>query len=132
MAALGGAFLISTLMIAGLPPLAGFIGKLAMMDALSGVGGWAGYGVIAALSLASMGALIGLTRLGMAALWARDDDAEPAVVVGAAEGVAIAGLLAACIFLAIFGEAGFAYADHTADWLVRPDAYVRAVLGGGS
>ena len=40
-AALGGAFLISTLMIAGLPPLAGFIGKLAMMDALSGVGGWA-------------------------------------------------------------------------------------------
>ena len=53
-------------------------------------------------------------------------------MVGAAEGVAIAGLLAACIALAIFGEAGFAYADHTADWLVRPDAYVRAVLGGGS
>ncbi|MEN5053704.1 MULTISPECIES: monovalent cation/H+ antiporter subunit D [Brevundimonas] len=131
-AALGGAFLISTLMIAGLPPLAGFIGKLAMMEALSGLGGWAGYGVIAALSLASLGALIGLTRLGMAALWARDDDAEPAIVVGAAEGVAIAGLLAACLFLAVFGEAGFTYADHTADWLVRPDAYIRAVLGGGA
>ena len=38
----------------------------------------------------------------------------------------------ACLFLAVFGEAGFTYADHTADWLVRPDAYIRAVLGGGA
>ena len=52
--------------------------------------------------------------------------------IGATEMIAITGLLSACVLLAVFGESAFAYAAHTADWLGRPDAYVRAVLGGGA
>lgn len=55
-AALGGAFLICTLMLAGLPPLAGFVGKLAMIDALVGQGGPVAWTLTAVLSLSSIGA----------------------------------------------------------------------------
>lgn len=128
-AALGGAFLICTLMIAGMPPLAGFIGKLAMIDALVRTGTLADWTLVAVLSLSSLGAVIGLTRLGVGSIWNRDE-AEPPLVVGAAELTAIAGLLGACILLAVFGGAGLAYAQHTAGWLARPEAYVAAVLHG--
>jgi len=87
--------------------------------------------VIVARTQASRGGLIGLTRLGIAALWSRDAEEAP-VVIGATEMIAITALLGACVLLAVFGEGAFAYAAHTADWLGRPDAYVRAVLGGGA
>ncbi|MFN3836853.1 MAG: monovalent cation/H+ antiporter subunit D [Brevundimonas sp.] len=129
-AALGGAFLICTLMLAGLPPLAGFVGKLAMIDALVGQGGPVAWTLTAVLSLSSIGALIGLTRLGVGAIWTRDDDA-PALVVGAAEATALAGLLGACVLLAIFAGSALVYTDHTAAWLAEPQAYAQAVLSGG-
>ena len=130
MAALGGAFLICTLMVAGMPPLAGFVGKLSMISALVGVGGAAAWTLVAVLSVSSLGALIGLTRLGVGAIWTRDEDA-PAFVVGAAELTAVAALLGACVFLAIFAGSALIYTDHTAAWLAEPQGYIHAVLGGG-
>lgn len=127
-AALGGAFLICTLMITGLPPLAGFIGKLAMLDGLARALDPASVALMAGLSISSLGGLVALTRLGVGALWARDEDA-PELVVGAAELAGVGGLLAACVLLAVFGGAGLLYAEHAAEWLNRPDAYIRAVLG---
>ena len=127
---MGGAYLVCVLMIAGLPPLSGFIGKLAMMDALARVGDVTAWTMVAALSLSSLGALIGLTRAGVAAIWGREEDA-PRLVVGAAEFTAIAGLLGACVLLSVFGGSALIYAEHTADWLSRPQAYVQAVLSGG-
>ena len=129
-AALGGAFLICTLMVAGMPPLAGFVGKLSMISALVGVGGAAAWTLVAVLSVSSLGALIGLTRLGVGAIWTRDEDA-PAFVVGAAELTAVAALLGACVFLAIFAGSALIYTDHTAAWLAEPQGYIHAVLGGG-
>ena len=128
-AALGGAFLICTLMIAGMPPLAGFIGKLAMIDALVRTGAPAEWTLVVILSLSSLGAIIGLARLGVGSIWTRDE-ADPPLVVGAAELTAISGLLGACVLLAVFGGSGLAYAQHTAGWLFRPEAYVAAVLHG--
>nr|WP_314438454.1 monovalent cation/H+ antiporter subunit D [uncultured Brevundimonas sp.] len=127
-AALGGLFLICTLMVAGLPPLSGFIGKLTMIDALVRAGGTASWVVIAFLALSSLGALIGLTRLGVGAIWVREEN-DPPPVVGAAEFTAITGLLGACVLLAVFGGSGLLYTEHTADWLAQPQAYVQAVLG---
>ena len=128
-AALGGAFLICTLMVAGMPPLAGFVGKLSMIDALVSAGGPAQWTLVAVLSVSSLGALIGLTRLGVGAIWTRDEDA-PAFVVGAAELTAVAALLGACVFLAIFAGSALIYTDHTAAWLAEPQGYVDAVLKG--
>ncbi len=128
-AALGGAMLISTLMIAGLPPLAGFIGKLAIFNALIGVGDGPSWAIVAALTVSSLLALIGLARLGVGVIWTRDEKA-PALMVGAAEFAGIAGLLGACIVLTVLGSVALTYADSTAGWLADPSGYVGAVLTG--
>ncbi|WP_122465658.1 monovalent cation/H+ antiporter subunit D [Brevundimonas lutea] len=128
-AALGGAMLVCAVMIAGLPPLAGFVGKLAIFNALIGIGGGLSWTVVAVLSVSGLLSLIALARLGVAAIWTRDER-SPAPVVGAAEFVGITGLLAACVLLAILGLYGLTYADSTAGWLSEPDGYVAAVLTG--
>jgi multicomponent K+:H+ antiporter subunit D len=128
-AALGGAVLLCTLMIAGLPPLAGFIGKAAMMKALVATGDLVSWTIVAILALSSLGAVISLTRLGVGAIWTRDETEAP-LVVGAGEFVGIAGLLGACLLMTVFGESILAYAEHTAAWLADPSPYIRAVLPG--
>lgn len=128
-AALGGAMLVCALMIAGLPPLAGFVGKLAIFNALIGAGGVAAWAIVVALSVSSLLALIALARLGVGAIWTRDEK-SPAPVVGAAEFVGITGLLGACVVLAVLGGVGLTYADSTAGWLAQPSGYISAVLTG--
>ena len=128
-AALGGAVILCTLMIAGLPPLAGFIGKVAMMRAEVAMGGAVGWTIVSMLALSSLASVISLTRLGVNAIWTRDESAPP-LVVGVAEFVGILGLLGACVLISVFGEPLLAYADHTAAWLADPSAYIRAVLPG--
>lgn len=128
-AALGGAVVLSALMIAGLPPLAGFIGKVGMMAPLIAAGGLGPWSVVILLTLASLGALISITRLGVGAIWMRDETA-PRLVVGAGEFVGIAGLLGACVLLSLFGEAALTYAQQTAAGLGQPDLYIGAVLSG--
>jgi multicomponent K+:H+ antiporter subunit D len=127
--ALGGAVVLSALMIAGLPPLAGFIGKVGMMAPLIAADSATGWTIVALLTLSSLGALISIARLGVGAIWTRDESAPP-LVVGAHEILAIAGLLGACVLLSIFGEAALGYADRTAASLGDPGIYIRAVLTG--
>ena len=128
-AGLGAAVLACTLMISGLPPLAGFVGKLAMLDGLIDSGGPAGWSIVIALSLSSLGAVIGLTRLAVATIWTRDAAAPP-LVIGAGEVIGIGGLLTTCVLLAVLGGPGLVYADQTAGWLAEPARYVGAVLAG--
>ncbi|MFC5342839.1 monovalent cation/H+ antiporter subunit D [Brevundimonas staleyi] len=128
-AALGGAVILCALMIAGLPPLAGFIGKAGMIVALVASADALGWTITAMLALSSLAAVISLTRLGVAAVWVRDESAPP-LVVGAWEAIGISGLLGACLLMSIFAEPVLAYADHTASWLTTPADYVGAVLTG--
>ncbi len=128
-AALGGAVILSALMIAGLPPLAGFIGKVGMIAPLIAADSAVGWTIVSVLTLSSLGALISIARLGVGAIWTRDETA-PRLVVGAGEFVGIAGLLGACVLLSIFGEAALGFANQTADGLGDPAIYIRAVLTG--
>src|SRR5690606_29345967 len=102
-AALGGAVVICSLMIAGLPPLAGFIGKVGMIGPLIETGGLASWLIVAVLALSSLAAIISLTRLGVGAIWTRDETAPP-FVVGAAELVGITSLLGACLVISLFAD----------------------------
>lgn len=129
-AALGGAVVICALMIAGLPPLAGFIGKVGMLGPLMETGGLAAWSIVAILALSSLAAIISLTRLGVGAIWTRDENAPP-FVVGAAELIGIISLLGSCLIISIFADPILVYANHTAEWLAQPSAYIDAVLAGG-
>lgn len=130
-AVLGGAFLACTLTLAGLPPLAGFIGKLAIfIGALSPGGdaaGWAGWSTVALLTLSSLGVLICLARFGVAELWVPAE--EPSPMVRPVEFAALAGLIGAVLLLTILGGRVMDFMDQTVAGLERPGEYVSAVLG---
>lgn len=130
-AVLGGAFLVCTLTLAGLPPLAGFIGKLTIfIGALSpenGGPGLSGWSTVALLTISSLGVLICLARFGVAELWVPAE--EPSPTVRPVEFAALAGLIGAGLLLSLLGGMALDYMEMTVASLGRPGDYVTAVLG---
>lgn len=133
---LGLAFIACTLVIAGLPPLPGFVGKFAMVHALLnplGLGasggiqlGAAGWTMVALVVASGLLALVALTRAGIRHFWAAHDRSAPKLLV--LEGLPIALLLGACVALAWQAGAVMRYTQATADALHTPSTYVRAVM----
>ena len=133
---LGLAFMACTLVIAGLPPLPGFVGKFAMVHALfnplglaasQGVQpGPAAWALTALLVGSGLLALVALTRVGIRHFWAAHGRSSPRLLV--LEGLPIALLLAACAALAWQAGAVMRYTQATADALHAPAGYVRAVM----
>ncbi|MFT5642599.1 MAG: multicomponent K+:H+ antiporter subunit D [Janthinobacterium sp.] len=133
---LGLSFIACTLVIAGLPPLSGFVGKLAMLTALLnplGLGAsnaqpldTAGWTFLVLLIGTGLLALIALTRVGILHFWAADDNSAPRLRL--LEVGPIAGLLAACVWLTVQAGPVMAYMQATAETLHTPSIYVQAVM----
>ena len=133
---LGLAFIAATLLVAGLPPLSGFVGKVAMLTALLnplGLGasagyqpGLAGWAFVVLLIGCGLLALLALTRAGIRHFWAAHD--RPLPQLRLMEGLPVAGLLGACVALAVLAEPAMHYTQATADALYAPGTYVRAVM----
>ena len=129
LAFLGLAFLACTLVVAGLPPLSGFVGKLAMLEALLDIGvgrGAARWVLFGALIASGLAAAIALVRVGINHLWAPQD--RPAPRLRVIEGLPIALLLGGCVLLAWRGEPVLQYVRAAADTLHEPQRYIGAVL----
>ncbi|GAB2746358.1 monovalent cation/H+ antiporter subunit D [Melaminivora jejuensis] len=136
-ALLGLAWLVSTLVIAGLPPLSGFVGKFAMLTALLnplGLGasagvrpGMAGWTLLALLIGTGLLSLTALTRTGIRNFWAASERLAPRLHV--LEGLPVAALLLACTALTLRAEPALRFTQAAADALHAPQTYVRAVLG---
>ena len=137
LAFLGLAFIVCALMIAGMPPLSGFLGKFAMLssalapepelasDPLSAPG-IAALAMVVVLIGSGFLSLVGLSRAGIRYFWAPQERAAPRLRV--IETVPIAVLLALCALLTIRAEPVMRYAASTAQALHQPAAYVDAVL----
>jgi len=133
---LGLAFMACTLVIAGLPPLPGFVGKFAMVHALLnplGLGashgyplGAAGWALVALLVVSGLLALIALTRSGIRHFWSAQGRASPRLLVLA--GFRLALLLVARAALVWQAGAVMRYTPATADALHAPATYVRAIM----
>ena len=128
-AILGGGFIFCTLLLAGLPPLSGFIAKFGIIDALFGgeqiePQAW---GLIALIILSGLATLIAMTRAGIDLLWtpAEDSPARLSVIEVAPIGL----LLAACLALMVFAGNAYLYMEGTAAGLTQGTAYIDAVLG---
>ena len=134
---LGLGFLGCTLLLTGLPPLSGFVGKFAILTALLnplGLGmsahntpGIAGWTLLALLITSGLLGLIAMSRAGIRHFWAAHDRGVPQLRL--AEGLPVAGLLLACALLTVQAGNVMRYLQATADALHTPDAYVEAIMG---
>jgi len=126
-ALISGGFIVCALLLAGMPPLSGFIGKFAIMAGLAEGGPPGAWVLIALLTLSSFAALIALLRIGIEVIWEPAERAVPRV--RGVEFAAIAGLLIACVLLTTHGGWVLSYTDDTVAWLLRSEDYIAAVLG---
>jgi len=128
--ALPAAYLLAAVAVAGLPPLGGFLAKLAILDAAIGKDGSAW--TFSAVLAASLFAIVALARAGSTVFWKAGQ--EPGAVVEVPRWRPLAGaglglLAAAIIGLALLGGAAFGHADRVAAQLLDREGYIRAVLG---
>jgi multicomponent K+:H+ antiporter subunit D len=135
MAALGIAFLACALLLAGLPPLSGFVAKFALLTGLVQPGGGlqgaavisgTSWTFVALLILSGLTALIAMTRAGISSLWTTDEREVPRVAV--LEMLPVAGLLLLCMVLTVQAGPVMAYMEATAKSLHDPARYVSDVL----
>jgi multicomponent K+:H+ antiporter subunit D len=137
MAFLGLSFIACTLLIVGMPPLSGFIGKLGLLSALLnplGLGNngeapisnnaWA---LLALLILSGLTSLVAFSRLGIQRFWTPVD--RPSPLLRRLECVPIFALLGLSIALTFKAEPLLRYTQAAADALNNPQQYVMAVLG---
>lgn len=129
---LGLSFAGCVLVLAGLPPLSGFIGKVAMLSGLLGnpaLPPWLGWGFGALLLLSGFATLIGLVRIGIQTFWA-SDGAVPKVF--ALEIVPVIVLLSMLVLMTLKGQDTLRYMEDTAQALLNPSVYANGVLAAPS
>jgi len=127
-AILGLSFAGCALVIAGLPPLPGFVAKFALLAALLGPSPIpaAGWGMLVLLTLSGLAAIIAGSRTGIRIFWASPERREPRVRV--IEMAPVAALLALCLALTVAAGPAMRYMDDTARSLHAPRGYIDAVL----
>lgn len=126
-AALGLAYMACSLLVAGLPPLSGFLSKAAILAAIIGDDPTAWTWVLMALLLlASLFTTISLVRAGIRHFWSSGGRFAPRLKL--VESGAVLVLLSACVVLTLFAEPALRYTTATATYLHAPRPYVRAVF----
>ncbi|MEN3931445.1 monovalent cation/H+ antiporter subunit D [Microvirga sp. W0021] len=128
-AVLGICFISCALLIAGLPPLSGFIAKFALLKAVFSYGAvitTVSWVFMALLILSGLAALIAMTRAGMRSFWATVGRQVPHVKV--IEIMPIMGLLFLCLVMTIRGGSVIGYLHETASALNLPKTYITDVL----
>jgi len=136
LALLGLAFLTCALLVAGLPPLSGFLAKLSLLTAAIGKPGGEGASGAAATSPAStvffvlllvsgLAATVSLVRAGIRHFWSMGGRAAPHVK--GLEAMAIATLILTCLALTAGAEPVTRYTRAAAAELHAPRSYIEAV-----
>ena len=134
LAVLGICFAACGLLLAGLPPLSGFVGKFALLsamvrpDAVADGGAIAGstWVLVALLILSGLCALIATMRAGIQIFWAPIEGIVPRVLL--LEIAPVAFLLTLCLLMTVQGGQMMRYMDATAQSLHSPADYLRDVL----
>ncbi|MDO9206219.1 monovalent cation/H+ antiporter subunit D [Methylotenera sp.] len=129
----GGLFMITAILMAGLPPLSGFLGKFMLLRAALDHPAlpW----VMAVVLISGLLALIALARTGSLLFYrvhaaSADNQSSNVDKPCFNELAPIVGLLGLCLVLTIWAEPVLQYTNSTALQLLQPYHYIHAVLGG--
>ncbi|TCT21915.1 monovalent cation/H+ antiporter subunit D [Thiobaca trueperi] len=121
----GGLFFITAVLIAGLPPLSGFLGKFLVLRAALAEPVWPW--VMGLVLTSSLLVVVALARSGSLLFFrAQGVAAAPPVTAGAL--LPVAGLLALCLALTLQAGPLVRFTQATADQLLHPQGYIQAVL----
>lgn len=131
MAFLGMAFICCALLIAGLPPLSGFVAKFSLLSAAlqtstTDTPSLAAWLLVAAVLVSGLACIIAFSRTGIRLFWSSEDTVTPRLRVSEAGPVGL--LILGCLALAIWAGPVMAYLNDAANFLDKPQAYVDAVL----
>ncbi len=136
---MGTLFFIVAVLVAGLPPLSGFVGKLLILQAaLTHSALWWIMGVTLITGLFT---IIALARSGSLLFYrVQTPHVKVETSINAQSGaqsitselISVAGLLALCVALLIWAGAITEFTMATANQLLQPDVYIQSVLGTGA
>jgi multicomponent Na+:H+ antiporter subunit D len=113
--------------LAGVPPLSGFLGKLAILEGTFAAGAYRTGAVVLVVGLLT---LLSMGRTWADSFWTPAAEAQDLAVPGGPFLVAIAALSLVTVGMTIGVEPLFELASRGAQQLLQRDEYVRAVLGG--
>jgi multicomponent K+:H+ antiporter subunit D len=133
-AALGISFAACGILLAGLPPLSGFVAKFAILSAMLNPEGLAQDGTIPPVSwwlvtliiLSGLSALIAMSRAGIRAFWAPVEPSPPRVLL--VEVAPVATLLALTLAFTLEAGPAMRFMEATEASLRSPSAYVDGVM----
>lgn len=128
---LGISYIIAALVLIGLPPLSGFIGKIGLLSnalklnnyELSSIHTWLLLGFVIFSGLA---ALISYMRAGILKFWTPEKVSIPALSLR--EAIPIVLLLSACILMSVFANSVMELTNNIALSLDEPFLYINAVM----
>jgi multicomponent K+:H+ antiporter subunit D len=131
LALLGLMFMTCAVLVAGLPPLSGFIAKFSLLaaihrhagDAAASSAGWI---FLALLLLSGLAATISLARAGIQYFWKSAHRSAPRLK--SVEALAVLSLIASCILLTVCAEPVMRYTSAAAAGLHAPRSYIETVL----
>lgn len=132
---LGTCFIITSVLIIGMPPFSGFIAKFMIITGVfnppglnikGSVPSAADWSFVTLIILSGFGALIAMTRAGIRTFWASLEGKVPKVQV--IEFAPIAGLLVLCLVLTLFAGPVSGYLGTLSKELHHPAYYIDSVL----
>ena len=132
LAFLGLSFAACALLIAGLPPLSGFVAKFSLFHALlhpvpqGGAIGQTGWTLMALIVLSGLATVIAMMRFGVRTFWAAGAVAPPRLQLTEAAPVTL--LLLLCVAMTVQAGPVLAYLERASNGLHQPDQYIHRVL----
>lgn len=140
MAFLGLAFVACALIIAGLPPLSGFVAKFSLFHALlnpTGLfpgnlysAGPLAWGLLALIILSGLAGIISLMRYGVRTFWASPDAVTPRLQLTEAAPISL--LLLLCVSMTILAGPAHRYLERAAEILHQPQLYIDRVMSASA
>ncbi len=135
MAVLGVAFLACALLLAGLPPLSGFIAKFAIISNLleqhwlsgGGIVSVRGWILLFVILVSGLTTIVAMTRAGMRSFWTFTERELP--IIRGVELAAVALLLFLCVVLTVQAGPVMRFMQTTAQGLELGRPYIGAVQG---
>lgn len=126
--ALAVLFLVAAFSLAGIPPLSGFVAKLALLEAGINSGAYLAVAVSVAVSFLT---LFSMSKIWNRVFWQSPPEKLPNVKTPRGMRLATGALLAVSLSITVFAAPLFGYIHRTADDLMERQPYIDAVFTEG-